>query len=66
MIAPHPDDEVLGCGGTMARHLAAGDHVHVVVVTDGRRSRVAGLKPEAVAEVRRQEATNAASLLGVS
>src|SRR5215831_18965255 len=35
VVAPHPDDEVLGCGGTMARHAAAGDEVHVVVVTRG-------------------------------
>jgi LmbE family N-acetylglucosaminyl deacetylase len=35
VIAPHPDDEVLGCGGTIARHADAGDTVHVVVVTRG-------------------------------
>src|SRR5262244_239796 len=35
VVAPHPDDEVLGCGGTMARHAAGGDEVHVVVVTRG-------------------------------
>src|SRR5262245_9975626 len=35
VVAPHPDDEVLGCGGVMARHAAAGDEVHVVGVTRG-------------------------------
>jgi N-acetylglucosamine malate deacetylase 1 len=35
VVAPHPDDEILGCGGVMARHAAAGDEVHVVVVTRG-------------------------------
>jgi N-acetylglucosamine malate deacetylase 1 len=35
IIASHPDDEVLGCGGVMARHAAAGDEVHVVVMTRG-------------------------------
>ncbi|MDA1175132.1 MAG: PIG-L family deacetylase, partial [Chloroflexi bacterium] len=29
VIAPHMDDEVLGCGGTIARHVDAGDDVHV-------------------------------------
>ena len=25
VIAPHPDDETLGCGGTLLRHISAGD-----------------------------------------
>lgn len=32
-IAPHPDDETLGCGGTLLKHLAAGDEVHWIIVT---------------------------------
>lgn len=36
VIAPHPDDEVLGCGGTIARLADAGVDVHVVIVTRGR------------------------------
>ena len=35
VIAPHPDDEVLGCGGTIARSALAGDRVQVVVATRG-------------------------------
>lgn len=35
VIATHADDEVLGCGGVMARHAEMGDHVHVAVVTRG-------------------------------
>ena len=34
-IAPHPDDEILGCGGTLARHVRNGDQVYVVIVTRG-------------------------------
>lgn len=34
-IAPHPDDEVLGCGGTLARHADVGDEVHVLIITRG-------------------------------
>lgn len=32
-IAPHCDDETLGCGATLAKHAGAGDEVHVAVVT---------------------------------
>lgn len=35
VLAPHPDDETIGCGGTIALQRAAGDDVHVVVLTDG-------------------------------
>ena len=33
VIAAHPDDEVLGCGGVIARHVAEGEDVHVLIVT---------------------------------
>ena len=39
VIAAHPDDEVLGCGGTIARHADAGDQVHVLIVAEGATSR---------------------------
>ncbi len=36
VLAPHSDDEVLGCGGVMARHVASGAVLDVVYMTDGR------------------------------
>ncbi len=33
VVAPHPDDESLGCGGTLLRHIAEGDSVHWIIVT---------------------------------
>lgn len=33
VVAPHPDDETLGCGGTLLRHVAAGDQVHWLIAT---------------------------------
>lgn len=33
VVAPHPDDETLGCGGTILRHRQAGDDIHWLVVT---------------------------------
>ena len=56
VLAPHPDDEVFGCGGAIAASLAAGVPVHVVVLTDG-----AG---QGQAEVRQAESRAAADQLG--
>lgn len=39
VIAAHPDDEVLGCGATIARLIAAGWVVHVLIVAEGATSR---------------------------
>jgi LmbE family N-acetylglucosaminyl deacetylase len=41
VIAAHPDDEILGCGGTIARHIAAGATVNVLIVAEGATSRTA-------------------------
>lgn len=34
IVAPHPDDETLGCGGTLLKHITAGDEVHWLIITD--------------------------------
>lgn len=33
VVAPHPDDETLGCGGTLLKHVAAGESVHWLIIT---------------------------------
>ena len=62
VVAPHPDDEVLGAGGTMARLAAEGDEVHVVIVTKGFPPHF----EETFIEQGRREAAAAHELLGVS
>lgn len=41
VIAAHPDDEILGCGGTIAAYASAGNEVHVVIMAEGLTSRSA-------------------------
>lgn len=61
IVAPHPDDEVLGCGGTIARHSHDGDTVDVVIVTRGDDS-----YDQAWIELSRKEALQAHDLLRVT
>jgi LmbE family N-acetylglucosaminyl deacetylase len=64
VLAPHPDDEVCGCAGTIRQHKLAGDTVRVCVVTDGRLAASPMTQNELV-EVRQQEAKRAAAVLDV-
>ena len=67
VIAPHPDDETLGCGAIIARKRAAGTNVRVVIVTDGRRSHRSDKIPvHRLIALRRKEAIEACGVLGVS
>ena len=64
VLAPHPDDESIGAGGTLARLAEAGAEVEVVVLTDGERTPGTGLAPDEVGRRRRREATRACAVLG--
>jgi LmbE family N-acetylglucosaminyl deacetylase len=64
VVAPHPDDEVAGCGGTMMGHRDAGDSLCIAVVTDGSRSRALGFDAGTMAEQREREARAVAARLG--
>jgi LmbE family N-acetylglucosaminyl deacetylase len=39
VIGAHPDDEILGVGGTIINHIQKGDKVHVLILTDGESAR---------------------------
>jgi len=63
VIAAHPDDEVLGMGGSIAVHTDRGDVVRIVVVTDGSSSQYPGDDETRVRK--EEEARRAAAELGV-
>ena len=56
VLAPHPDDEVIGCGGLVAQHLRERRAVRVVVATDGAQA--------GAAEAREAESQRGVALLG--
>lgn len=56
VVAAHPDDEVLGAGGTLARHVHCGDRVHALLVADGATSRYATGMAEVLAKCTRRAA----------
>lgn len=66
VVAAHPDDEVLGCGGTLARHVEAGDSVTVMFLTDGVGARGGGAEAEAACRAREASAHAALAILGVT
>ncbi|MEV4416200.1 PIG-L deacetylase family protein [Catellatospora sp. NPDC049609] len=64
VIAPHPDDEVLGCGGSIANHVDAGREVAIAYLTSGEQGATATDR-QAAGTIREREATQAAAALGV-
>ena len=64
VIAPHPDDEAIGCGGTICLHCRRGDPVRVIFLTSGEQG-APGAPGEEVKSVREAEARAAGTVLGV-
>lgn len=67
VVAPHPDDEILGVGVTASRFAAAGVEVTVLAVTDGDASHPGSptLTPQRLAKLRTDESRRACRLLGL-
>ena len=66
VVAPHPDDEILACGGLMAMHARRGGHSVVVAVTDGEASHgdIQPWRAGKLAETRRSERIRGLARLG--
>jgi LmbE family N-acetylglucosaminyl deacetylase len=67
VVAPHPDDEILACGGLLARHAQQGGRTAIVAVTDGEASHGADpdWPPLRLASARRAERLTGLDRLGV-
>jgi N-acetylglucosamine malate deacetylase 1 len=62
VLAPHPDDETLGCGGTIALYAGMGKEVCAAIISKGEAVNV---KAEDIADLRRKEAYRAAEILQI-
>lgn len=67
VVAAHPDDEILGCGATMAKHAQAGDHIWALILGQGIFSRrnLSSVKARQQLKNLRRSAERANALLGV-
>jgi len=65
IFSPHPDDETLGCGGTIIRKKRAGADVSIVYMADGRRSHSHLIPENELKSIRVNEALAASQKLGV-
>ncbi|HSM08655.1 MAG TPA: PIG-L deacetylase family protein [Gemmatimonadota bacterium] len=65
IVAPHPDDEVLGCGGLLASARRP-DAIEVLVLTDGALSPPAAVGDPGLVALRREESLGALDALGIS
>ena len=63
VLSPHPDDDVIGCGGTLAKCAKLGSHVKVVYMTDGRYGN-SNIPMQALINLRKMEARAGLKVLG--
>ena len=63
VIAPHCDDESLGCGGTLYKHHCRGDAITAVFMTNGA---MCGSENQEIINTRKEEAEQAAKILGIN
>jgi LmbE family N-acetylglucosaminyl deacetylase len=66
VFGAHPDDEIIGCGGTLARLAAEGAHTVVVTFTDGATGYSKLEEANAIVAMRRAESEAGAKVLGIS
>ncbi len=65
IIAPHPDDESIGCGGSIVKHIKAGKRLKVIFLTDGDKGDFERRFGDDYKTLRRESAVRAMEMLGV-
>jgi N-acetylglucosamine malate deacetylase 1 len=65
VLAPHPDDETIGCGGALCLHHKQGDRIKAVFITDGAGRRAPRRGKAGYIRLRQREARRASRVLGV-
>jgi LmbE family N-acetylglucosaminyl deacetylase/glycosyltransferase involved in cell wall biosynthesis len=64
VFAPHPDDEIFGCGGAIINHVQQKDELKVIIVTGGGLPVIKEQKTHDYTQIRKEESRKAASILG--
>jgi LmbE family N-acetylglucosaminyl deacetylase len=66
VLAPHPDDETIGCGGSLALHADGNDPIKVIFLTNGGSGDMSGrFEKKAYIALRQNESRNACACLGI-
>lgn len=64
VFAPHPDDDLIGCGGSMAKHISQGNEITIVYMTSGEAGSLTYGKNN-LAKIREKESMEASKILGI-
>lgn len=65
VVAPHQDDEAIGCGGALALQVRSGQRASIVMLQSGVGEDIAGLAPQQVIELRNEESRRCAAVLNL-
>ena len=64
VISPHPDDEVIGCGGTLAKYISKGSQIEIIFLTSGEDG-IKGKNDLETMQIREQESREVAKFMGL-
>jgi len=65
VLAPHVDDDMIGCGGAILKYLKEGKEVHIAYLTTGQKNGRSGLNEKQIVEERKKEAFLVADCIGI-